>query len=213
MTDNKNNKSGQKGSMQDNGKNKMEKGNMDKNNKQEGMKKGNPGKKKKSLKEKLLFPAIVLGIYIILAFISPGNILKAAGYSLQILTSVLPILVLVLVFMFLFNLIDEKKLKKVIENSPRFLQYMVMTLFGTFSHGPIYAWYPLMKEFHDKGISYGSLASFLYARGIKLTLLPMLVSYFGLKFTIILTIYMLVFSYIQGILVDMFVSKKSTTQL
>jgi uncharacterized membrane protein YraQ (UPF0718 family) len=172
-------------------------------------KKENPGKKKKRPKQKLILPAIVLILYIVLAFVNPGNILEATGYSLKILISVLPILLLVLLFMFLFNLIDEKKLKKVIENSPQFIQYMVMTFLGTFSHGPIYAWYPLMKEFHDKGISYGSVASFLYARGIKLTLMPILVSYFGLKFTIILTVYMLVFSYIQGILVDLLVDKKA----
>lgn len=171
----------------------------------------NKGNGKKSLKQRLILPAIVLAIYIVLAMFNPEKILKSVRYSTNILMSVLPILLLVLLFMFLFNLIDEKKLRKVMENSPQFAQYMVMTILGTLSHGPIYAWYPLMKEFHNKGISYGSVASFLYARGIKLTLLPILVSYFGLKFTIILTVYMLVFSYMQGILIDILMKKKTAT--
>ncbi|OQY32302.1 MAG: hypothetical protein B6241_11360 [Spirochaetaceae bacterium 4572_59] len=116
--------------------------------------------------------------------------------------------VFVLIFMFLFNLIDEKKLKSVISRSPGYIQYLVMTLLGTFSHGPIYAWYPLMKNFHDKGISYGPISSFLYARGIKLAMMPALMTYFGIKYALVLTVYMLIFANIQGLLIDLLLREK-----
>ncbi|MEA1974283.1 MAG: hypothetical protein U9N10_01850 [Bacillota bacterium] len=157
---------------------------------------------KKNNKKVFIFPGVVASFYVILLFVNKSATLKALKYSVELFKTVAPVLLLVLVFMFIFNLIDEKKLKSVIERSPQFLQYLMMTLFGIFSHGPIYAWYPLMKDFHRKGISYGSIATFLYARGIKFAMLPALISYFGIKYTIILTIYLVIFANIQGILVD-----------
>ena len=128
------------------------------------MAKNNQKNKKQNKKTKWIFLGSVLGLYLILSLLNPNNTLEAAKYSSNLILSIIPVLLIVLFFMFLFNLINEKKLKKVIERSPKYIQYLVMSLFGTFSHGPIYAWYPLMKDFHDKGISYGSIAAFLYAR-------------------------------------------------
>jgi len=68
--------------------------------------------------------------------------------------------------------------------------------------------FPLMKGFFNKGVSNGSVAVFLYARGIKLSLLPMLAVYFGFKYMLALTIAMF-FSFMQGILVDVFMGKSS----
>jgi hypothetical protein len=62
-----------------------------------------------------------------------------------------------------------------------------------------------MKDFHGKGISYGKIATFLYARGIKLAMLPALISYFGIKYTIVLTVYLIIFANIQGVLVDIII--------
>jgi uncharacterized membrane protein YraQ (UPF0718 family) len=149
-----------------------------------------------------IFPASVLALYILLFLVNSVKTVSALKYAAKLFVSIIPILAMVIFFMFLFNLINEKKLKQFIDGSPRFIQYMAMLLLGTLSHGPIYAWYPLMKEFMDKGISNGSVAIFLYARGIKLSLLPMLVVYFGFKYTFVLTAVMLFFSCIQGFLVD-----------
>ncbi len=172
---------------------------MDKNNdKSNGI--GKTKNKKKS--SKWIFPSSVLALYLFLYFIDSAKTLGAIAYAAKLAKSIAPILLIVLFFMFLFNLIDEKRLKKTIEGSPRYLQYLVMVIFGTFSHGPIYAWYPLMKDFREKGISHGSISIFLYARGIKLSLLPMLAIYFGLKYAIVLTLVMAAFSCIQGLLVD-----------
>jgi len=169
---------------------------------------GNKGKKKSS-KSSFIFLGIVASLYLVLYFVNSDKTLNAFKYSSGIFKTVLPVLSIVLLFLVLFNMIDEKKLKNVVEKSPQFVQYLVMTVFGTFSHGPMYAWYPLMKGFHDKGISYGSIATFLYARGIKLAMMPALISYFGIKYTIVLTTYLLIFSNIQGIVVDILIKDKA----
>ena len=181
--------------------------NMKNKNNQQG-KNGNKGKKK-SNNSSYIFLSIVALLYVILYFVNPDKTLIAFKYSFGIFKTVLPVLSMVLLFLVLFNMINEKKLKNVVEKSPQFVQYLVMTAFGTFSHGPMYAWYPLMKGFHDKGISYGSIATFLYARGIKLAMMPALISFFGIKYTIVLTIYLLIFSNIQGIVVDILIKDKA----
>jgi len=163
-------------------------------------------KKSKTQKKKTgniwIFPSLVIAIYIALFFVDSDKTLHALNYAANLFADIVPILFAVLFFMFLFNLVDDKKLKKLIDGSPKAVQYIAMMLLGTFSHGPVYAWYPLMREFREKGIGYGSIAIFLYARGIKLSLLPMLAIYFGFKYTLVLTIVMAVFSYIQGLMVD-----------
>jgi len=161
--------------------------------------------KKKSNKYSFIFLGIVLIIYIVLGIYNSSDTVEAIKYSINLFKTIIPVLLLVLVFMFLFNLIDEKKLKGIIEKSPKSIQYFIMTLLGTVSHGPIYAWYPLMKTFHGKGVNYGPIASFLYSRGIKLAMLPSLIAYFGLKYTIILTFNMVVFAIIIGLSVDLLI--------
>ncbi len=166
-----------------------------------GDKKGQ--QKKGSNKKSLIFFGVMVIIYVVLYFISPDKTLNSIKYVLNIIKEILPILILVYIFMLGFAFINEQKLKASIEKAPMAIKYMLMSALGTLSHGPIYAWYPFLKELNKKGLSKGAMGTFLYARGIKLTLLPMLVSFFDLKFAVILTITTLLFSIIEGIIIDL----------
>ncbi len=163
---------------------------------------GSPVKPSGKKKNIWVFPAIVTALYAVLYVFYPSKTLSALSYAGKMATVIAPVLLLVLLFIFLFNLIDEKWLKKTVEESPIILQYLAMAFFGTLSHGPIYAWYPLMGQFREKGVAYGPISVFLYARGIKLSLLPMLALYFGAGYAAALTASLAVFSIIQGLLVD-----------
>jgi hypothetical protein len=50
-------------------------------------------------------------------------------------------------------------------------------------------------------------AVFLYSRAIKLPLLPLMIYYFGLPYTLILCLYLVAFAVINGILVERLVAK------
>ena len=54
--------------------------------------------------------------------------------------------------------------------------------------GPIYAWYPLLRELRKKGAKNSLIAIFLGNRAVKPLLLPVLISYFGWTYTLILTV-------------------------
>jgi uncharacterized membrane protein YraQ (UPF0718 family) len=160
-------------------------------------------KNKPKSKKNIYFLISMVIIYIILGIFDFDKTMDAFKYALNIIITVIPILLFVYVFMVAMSFLNEKKLRKTIVQSPTILKYVLMSILGTLSHGPIYAWYPFLQELNKKGVSKGNVSSFLYARGIKLTLLPMLISFFDLKFAIILTIITFLFSIIQGLLIDL----------
>ena len=53
-----------------------------------------------------------------------------------------------------------------------------------------------------KGMKTSLAATFLYARAIKPALLPLMVFYFGLTYVIVLTVVMIIFSMVQGLIVE-----------
>jgi len=162
-----------------------------------------PQQKKKGSKKSLIFFGIMVFIYIILYIFYPEKTYKAIIYVISIIKEILPILLFVYIFMLGFSFINEQKLKAYIEKAPPAIKYLLLSVLGTLSHGPIFAWYPFLKELNQKGISKGAIGTFLYSRGIKLTLLPMLISFFDIKFAVILTVVILVFSIIEGVFIDL----------
>ena len=81
-----------------------------------------------------------------------------------------------------------------------FKKWVMSIVFGIISVGPLYIWYPLMKDLKEKGVEDKFIATFLYNRGIKLQWAPMLILYFGWTYTIVLLFVMTIFSVPQGII-------------
>ena len=69
---------------------------------------------------------------------------------------------------------------------------------GIISVGPIYAWYPLLKDLKEKGAANDLIAIFLNNRAIKPFLLPVMISYFGWLYVLILTIFTVLGSLFVG---------------
>ena len=69
---------------------------------------------------------------------------------------------------------------------------------GMISAGPIYAWYPLLKDLREQGAHEGPIAVFLYNRGVKPFLLPVMIGYFGWRYVLMLTLLMIVGSIVLG---------------
>jgi len=82
-----------------------------------------------------------------------------------------------------------------------------IALFGILSHGPIYVWYPLLKDLKEHGMRTGLVTVFLYNRAIKIPLLPIMIFYFGISFVIILSIYMIIASIFQGKIIEILEDK------
>ncbi len=80
---------------------------------------------------------------------------------------------------------------------------------GIISHGPMYAWYGMLQDMRSQGLKDGLVIVFMYARAVKLPLLPFMVDLFGLLFTIIMTLYILIAAVLQGKVMDTVMKNKA----
>jgi len=67
----------------------------------------------------------------------------------------------------------------------------------------------MMQDMRSHGLKDGLIATFMYARAVKLPLLPFMVDLFGLLFTIVMTLYILIAAVLQGKVIDTVMKAKS----
>jgi len=155
------------------------------------------------------FLLIVIAIYIIVLFIAPDKVIPSLGVFLNIIVKVIPIIILVFILMAVTNyFIKPSFLVKIMGKKSGVLGWIIAIITGIISTGPIYMWYPLLADLKKKGVRQGLIATFLYNRAIKIPLLPMIILYFGLPYTIVLTIVMMVISVVQGLIIEKLVGVK-----
>lgn len=156
------------------------------------------------------FLLAVIALYAIAFFINSKVATSGIKYALGIFEKVIPIFVLIYILLVLINyFVKPQQLAKHLGVGSGIKGWAIAVVAGILSSGPIYMWYPLLNELQKHGVKNGLIATFLYNRAVKPALLPLIIYYFGLKFTIVLTIVMVGISIVQGILIDKFVGVKS----
>lgn len=149
------------------------------------------------------FLFIVFGIYVLTAIIKPEAVGPSLWMFADIIKKIAFVFILVFLILLFFNyLVSPKKLVKWMEKGKGVGGFLISSVGGILSSGPIYMWYPLMNEMKKHGVKERYLAVFLYNRAIKPALLPFLVYYFGFVYTLVLTVVMFFMSIIQGYLVE-----------
>jgi len=150
-----------------------------------------------------VFLSSVVVLYGILASVDlelVGNTLPVFG---KLILRIFPILILIFGIMFLTNLLFEaKSIVKILGRASGIRGWILAISGGIISSGPIYMWYPLLGDLKERGMKDSLIAAFLYNRAIKIPLIPMMVHYFGWPFTIVLSMYMVLFSIINGLVVE-----------
>jgi uncharacterized membrane protein YraQ (UPF0718 family) len=157
-------------------------------------------KHKKSGKGGWLFLGIVLLLYALTAVLDRQLASSAITSFSQLLERVLPVLLIVFLLIFVINLLlNPAWIKKYLGHRSGITGWLVALVGGILSTGPVYPWYALLSELKEKGMKTSLAAVFLYSRAIKLPLLPMLIHYFGMRYTLVLLAYLLVFSVLSGV--------------
>lgn len=145
----------------------------------------------------------VILIYTIIACVQFSSFAFALHKSLSLLVKILPAMGGVFVLMIFTNLfVGSNTVARYVGKTSGAKRWMVAITAGFISTGPIYLWYALLKDLMQKGTSRGVVASFLYARAIKPFLFPLMISYFGWVYTVVLTVVMIVASFVQGFLIE-----------
>jgi len=146
-----------------------------------------------------LFPIVILIIYVILFFVSPDKAGQAIKSSGNVFLNMLIPLGLVFLVMLIINLfLKPAAVAKFLGKGSGVKGIALSAAAGIISTGPIYAWYPLLKDLKQKGAGESSIAVFLYNRAVKPFLLPIMIGYFGWLYVVILTILMVLASVAIG---------------
>lgn len=149
------------------------------------------------------FLVIVVILFLGGSLVYPAMFYPTLGFAWGVAKKIIPVLLLVLGFMALINyFLSPKKIVKYFGEKKSVKGWLIAIGGGILSTGPIYMWYPLLKDLRAKGMRYGFIAVFLYNRAIKIPLLPILILYFGVKFVVVLTLVMIIASVIQGLIIE-----------
>lgn len=127
--------------------------------------------------------------------------LALAGTA-SMLVRIIPLLVFVFAIMVVVNLfVESGKIKKYLGEGSGLRGWINALIAGILVSGPPYVLYPLLKELKSGGMKDSLIAVFLYNRNVKIPFIPVMVVYFGLAYTIITSLLIIVFSILNGMLV------------
>lgn len=150
----------------------------------------------------LFFISVCL-LSLILLPINPASVQKGFAIFLDLLVQLLPILALVFALIFVSNLfMDNSFAAKHLGDTSRLRGWLIALIGGFLSAGPTYIWYPLLQDLKNKGTRDGFIAAFLYNRVVKIPLIPIMILYFGIKIVVVLTVCIIIFSVIDGFVVE-----------
>ncbi|MCG6939117.1 MAG: permease [Gammaproteobacteria bacterium] len=150
-----------------------------------------------------IFLGIVLSIYALTAVLDGELAATVITTFSHLLERVLPVLLIVFLLIFVINLLlNPAWIKKYLGHRSGITGWLVAIAGGVLSTGPVYPWYALLSELRERGMKMSLAAVFLYSRAVKLPLIPMLIHYFGLSYTLVLLAYLLIFSIFSGLAME-----------
>lgn len=156
-----------------------------------------------------LFLGLVVISYALVGLVVPEATSRAWMYFLNVMRQVLPVLGLVFILLFIANLfLDPKWIKHYLGTGAGLKGWIASVLAGILSVGPIYVWYAVLGELQAKGMRTALIATFLYSRAVKLPLLPLMIHYFGVVYTLVLCFYLVLFAGFNGIMVEKLIVQK-----
>lgn len=156
-----------------------------------------------------VFLLVVVLLYVVALLVCPERAASAFAFGLKMLTKLAPVLVLVFFLMFVANyFIKPSWIKNHVGHDSGIKGVLVSITAGIISMGPIYVWYGMLHDFRKKGMRPAFTAMFLYSRSIKLPLLPLMVHYFGIIYTVVLLCYMTLFAALNGFFTEWLAPEK-----
>ena len=167
------------------------------------MNKQNKNSESRSAKGRLYFLAVVLLLYVPFFFVSPQKTKAALEMAGKLILEIVPVLFFVVILIATVDyFLKPQKIKRYLGHESGVKGWLIAIAAGIITHGSIYAWYPLLRELRQQGMRDGLVAVFLYNRAIKIPFIPLMIYYFGLKFFIVLTLYMILASVLEGWLIE-----------
>ncbi len=162
------------------------------------------------MKNSYKFLLVVLIIYCVVGLFNFSLACAGVQNTGVVLIKIFPTILLILFITFLVNrYLEVDKIVKYLgkDSGKKGLFYSIIS--GILISGPPYILFPLLKDLKKKGMKKSLIAVFLYNRNVKIPFLPLIIYYFGPTFTVIFSGYIVLFSILNGFLVEYFLRKRN----
>lgn len=148
-----------------------------------------------------VFLLFVLVCYGAIGLINADIVERSLSFFVTLTRNILPVLVMVFFLLLAVDLLIEPKwVRRNLGSDAGVKGWLIAAVCGVLASGPVYVWYALLRDLRGKGMRAALAAVFLYGRAVKLPLLPLMIHYFGVAYTLVLSVYLLAFSIVSGIL-------------
>ena len=145
--------------------------------------------------------------YLAVVALWPSLLGPSLAMYIILLYKILPLFALVFAIMVAVTYyVTPGRVVKALGHAAGRKRWILSGFFGIASVGPPYIWFPLLRELKKSGITNGIVSVFLYNRAIKPAFLPILIAYFGVAFTAVLTLVLFLASLVQGWIIDSLLS-------
>jgi len=165
-------------------------------------------KNNKKISFPFIFLLLICILYFILSFFNNDLIVNALINTGKMTLKIIPILIFVFIFSIFINLyLKNDTIKKHLGENSGIKGLLYAIIGGILISGPPYILYPMLNKLKKSGVKNSLIAIFLYNRNIKIPYIPVMIFYFGLAYTIIISIYILIFSILNGFLINLFIKE------
>jgi uncharacterized membrane protein YraQ (UPF0718 family) len=157
------------------------------------------------------FTKFLLGMIILYAIIGLFNqsyIISVFTDLWKSLVDITPILIFVFFLLFLINLfINPERIERQLGHNSGFRGWIYASLGSIFISGPPYVLLPILGELKKRGMKESLIAVFMNNRNVQLPYLPVMIFYFGFPFTVVISIYILIFAVINAAILGKIMEK------
>jgi uncharacterized membrane protein YraQ (UPF0718 family) len=134
------------------------------------------------------FPLGVAVVYLVIYATSSDRAVLALMDSGKVLRQIaLPLFLAFLMMMILNWSVSPARVRHYLGGRAGIKGIFLSSLAGIVSMGPLVAWLPFLSAIREKGGADFHLANFLSSRAVKPVLLPVMIGYFGWRFSIVFT--------------------------
>ncbi len=137
------------------------------------------------------------------AFIDPSKTKIAMIKTIKNFLTLLPTIVAVAYFTGIINVwFNRKMVAKFIGKESGIKGRLLGMIFGTFMVGPVYVFFPFMKELLGKGAEVGVIITIIGSWTVKINWLPFGISVLGWKFIVLMDLLIMAFALLNGYIIS-----------
>jgi len=166
--------------------------------------------KLKKISPAMKFFLAMAGIYIAAGFANPPYILSALQDILKNIVEIVPVLFLAYVSIFIINIfVKPERVKRHLGHDAGFKGWLYAIFGSILISGPPYIILPILGKLKEHGVRYSFIAVFLNNKNVQPVFLPVMIYYFGWLFSVIISIYILIFSVLTGMILERMMSGRT----